>query len=351
MSLQNHNEEENAERQITPEEYLSLQKTAIRRKSWWAVGIGSILVAAHLIVFFVIEIFRDQLANQIDAEFSWKLLFRSILFIIGLFALAGGALGLRYAKNLRLEDVIPSPEAVKFLQSAQENVNLTYTYILVGCIVAVFLAQLYADGQNTREADELLFSRETAGLAKSLFRQGEWWRVLTGAVLHGGVLHLYFNGQAFYGFGSSIEILSNRAHLAIVFLLAVVGGNLMSLAFLPDGNTVGASGGIMGLIGFLAIYGYRRKQQLPPDFSKSMLINIGFIVAFGLVAYQIVDNFAHLGGLIVGAIYGWAQVPKNLNENPRAVHAVTEGVGLICLGIFVFTSILSILLILQFIKF
>jgi membrane associated rhomboid family serine protease len=82
--------------------------------------------------------------------------------------------------------------------------------------------------------------------------------------LHGGILHIFFNGQALLGFGGLIEYLSNRAHLLIVFVLAIIGGGLCSLFFMPDGNSVGASGGIMGLIGYLAIYGFRRKRQLPP---------------------------------------------------------------------------------------
>ena len=120
--------------------------------------------------------------------------------------------------------------------------------------------------------------------------------------------------------------------------------------FMPNSlPMVGASGGIMGLIGYLAIYGYRRKQQLPPDFLRSMLINIGFIAAFGLVAYQIIDNFAHLGGFLVGAVYAFLQVPRDLGKNPRRVRAVTEGFGYLALGVIVFTSIFTILMLLKII--
>lgn len=81
-----------------------------------------------------------------------------------------------------------------------------------------------------------------------------------------------------------------------------------------------------------------------------MLVNIGFIAAFGVVAYQIVDNFAHLGGVLTGAIYGFVQIPKDIHKNPREVGTIAETFGLIALGIFIFTSILSVLLILNLIK-
>ena len=116
---------------------------------------------------------------------------------------------------------------------------------------------------------------------------------------------------------------------------------------MPETISIGASGGIMGLVGYLAIFGYRRKSQLPPDFLKSMLINVGFIAAFGVIAYQIVDNFAHLGGLLTGAIYGFVQIPRDSTENPRNAGAIANISGLIALGSFIATCIFSILLLLR----
>lgn len=343
MSLQSESEEQP---QLTPEQYLAARKSSLRRRSWWAIGIGAALVAFHLLAFFFVIFFKEQFQAQYPDEFdgavSWKILFRSLFFLLGLFAVTGGAWGLYEARRMKLEDLIPSPEAIEFARVA-EQVTPYYSYLIIGCLIAVTIVQIYAGEEN---------SVLIAGLVKpDVWTKAEYWRILTGAALHGGFLHVYFNSQALYGFGSLIEFLSNRAHLAIVFLLAVVGGALLSAVFMPEGISVGASGGIMGLIGYQAIYGYRRKQQLPPDFLRSMLINIGFVAAFGLVAYQIIDNFAHLGGLLTGALYGFLQIPRDLHKNPRTVGALTEAFGLIALGIFIFFSILSILLILGYVKF
>ena len=328
------NDENAPERKLTPEEYLAEQKSRIRKRALWGIGGGAFLVAAHLgwLVLF----------SAAGMQPDYTVLFRSILFILGIFALAGGVWGWRYAKNLKLEDLIPSPEAIEFAR--QSEVSTPYfTYVLVGLIVAVTLAQL--------GLGDIAESREIAGLEKTdCWRKGEYWRILTGASLHGGLIHIFFNGQALYGFGGLIEYLSNRAHLTIVFVLAIGGGGLCSLIFMPDGSSVGASGGIMGLIGYLAIYGYRRKQQLPPDFLKSMLINVGFIAAFGLIAYQIVDNFAHIGGFVVGAVYGFLQIPRDLTVNPRQTNAVVELLGYAALIVFIFTCIFSILLLLKVVQ-
>jgi membrane associated rhomboid family serine protease len=345
MSLQN---EEIPERKISPEEFLAAQKRAIRKKAFWAISAGAFIVLISVAgTWLLVNSFPGLLTElELPNKSFFSVLFRNILFFLGLFFLAGGIWGLFHAKSLKIEDFISSPEAIAFLESARDT-KPYYSYILVGSIVIVYLAQLMADSQNPRAGNELDYSIELAGFVKPLFWQGEYWRILTGGALHGGFLHIYFNGQAFYGFGSTIEFLANRAHLAIVFVLAVLGGGFLSLIFMPEGTSVGASGGIMGLVGYLAIYGYRRKRQLPPDFLKNMLINIGFIAAFGLIAYQIVDNFGHLGGLLVGAVYGFIQIPRDLSKNPREVGTITEICGWIALGVFIYTCIFSVLLLLK----
>ncbi len=347
MSSQNENEEI-PEPQISPEEFLAAQKSAIRKKAYWAIGVGAVMVVVSIAgVWLLVNSFPELLAEmELTDKSFFSILFRNILFFLGLFFVAGGVWGLFHAKNLTLEDFIASPEALIFLEQNRDKKPL-YSYILVGSIAIVYLAQMMADSQNPRNPKELDYSIELAGFVKPLFRQGEYWRILTGGVLHGGLLHIYFNSQAFYGFGTTVEFLANRAHLAIVFVLAVLGGGFLSLIFMPEGTSVGASGGIMGLVGYLAIYGFRRKRQLPPDFLKNMLVNIGFIVAFGLIAYRIVDNFGHLGGLLVGAIYGLIQVPKDLSKNPRDIGTITEIFGWIAIGIFIYTCIFSVLLLLK----
>jgi hypothetical protein len=233
------NNEEAPEQRITPEEYLADQKSRIRKRSWWSLGIGAFLVGAHLawLGLFVLA--------GLNPDFT--VLFRSIFFILGLFLFVGGIWGLHYAKNLKLEDLIPTPEAVEFARQAELSTPY-FTYVLVGLIVAVTLCQMSV---GLAEAVEM------AGFDKSAFmNKGEYWRILTGATLHGGVLHIFFNGQALLGFGGLIEYLSNRAHLTIVFVLAIIGGGLCSLLLMPDAlPSIGASGGVMGLIGYLAIYG------------------------------------------------------------------------------------------------
>lgn len=220
-----------------------------------------------------------------------------------------------------------------------------YTLALIAAIVAVFLAQLFADGQNSLVEggnNSILL----AGFVKQFFGEGQYWRILTGAALHGGIIHLGFNAYALYVLGKLIETLSNRAHLAVVFLLAAIGGGVLSLIFLPETPTVGASGGIVGFLGYLTVYGYKRRKLLPDGFLKNMLFNVGLMAFLGVFVVPNIDNFGHLGGLIVGAVYGAIQIPADLYKDPRETNRTTKIVGVAALGIFLATAIFSVLILL-----
>ncbi|MGI9035925.1 MAG: rhomboid family intramembrane serine protease [Pyrinomonadaceae bacterium] len=242
------------------------------------------------------------------------------------------------------ENEIPAAE--------DENVNRAqpvfplYSIILIACLVAVSLVQFAVDG-----AGSILTGGEKsillAGFVKQAFAHGEYWRILTGAALHGGLIHLAFNCYALYVLGRLIEILSNRAHLAIVFLLSAIGGGILSFIFFPAGISVGASGGIVGFLGYLAAYGFIRRKLLPETFLKNMLFNIGFIALYGTVLSQTIDNFGHLGGLIVGVIYGFIQIPKDLHKDPRQTGSVAQIAGLAALGIFIAVCAFSCLVMLR----
>ncbi len=222
-----------------------------------------------------------------------------------------------------------------------------YTYALLGCIGAVFLAQfLTSSDPEFFQIDR--FSAIFAGFDKQAFLNGhEYWRILTGATVHSGVLHVGLNSYALFSFGRLVEMLSNRAHLAIVFLLSAIGGGFLSLVFKPDATSVGASGGIVGLLSYLAVYAFRRRKFIAPQFRKSLLINIGFILIFGLVLFNRIDNYGHIGGLITGAVYAFVQIPSDEYVDPRSSSRATRITGVAALLIYGLTSLLSILLLIN----
>lgn len=232
-----------------------------------------------------------------------------------------------------------------------------YSVILIASLAAVFLCQILADSQE-RLIPVLPNSVLLAGFVKQFFAEGQYWRILTGAALHGGLLHLAFNSYALYVLGKLIETLSNRAHLAIVFLVSAICGGILSLIFLPNDPSIGASGGVIGFLGYLTVYGFKRRKLLPDSFLKNMLFNIAFIAFFGIIinmnpsenAPQI-DNYGHLGGLLAGALYGLVQIPSDLYKDPREASSPVRFLGVIALGIFLLTAVFSALILLGVIGF
>jgi membrane associated rhomboid family serine protease len=252
-------------------------------------------------------------------------------------------MSLQYEKEL--EENETAEEQNENVQRAS-GVFPLYSVILIVCLIAVFVFQLIVDAQISDlpgGSNSILL----AGFVKQFFWEGQFWRILTGAALHGGLMHVAFNCYALYILGKLIETLSNRAHLAIVFLLSAIGGGVLSLIFLPETPSVGASGGIIGFLGYLTIYGFKRRKLLPESFLKNMLFNVAFIAFIGVFILPNVDNFGHLGGLLTGAIYGFVQIPADLYKDPREAGAWTQIAGKIALGIFVAVSIFSILVLLR----
>ncbi|HEX2204286.1 MAG TPA: rhomboid family intramembrane serine protease [Longimicrobium sp.] len=216
-----------------------------------------------------------------------------------------------------------------------------YTWIVGGAILAVAALQLLAgdlvSGNLLAGAGET--SVRVAGLMKDAVREGEVWRMLTAALLHGGLLHLLFNFTALDGLGRIVEAYSHRAFVPLLFVLSALGASAASMAAYPSTPSLGASGGIMGLFGFLAVIGMRRRHLMPRGFGRSIAVDVALIALMGIAGYQFIDNAAHAGGLVTGALIGLLAIPRE-GEHPywtpsRAVRVA----GDFCLGVIVIAAV------------
>lgn len=163
------------------------------------------------------------------------------------------------------------------------------TYVLIAINVAVFLAQM-AIGVNDVAGD---YGMWPVGIAAN----GEWWRLLTAAFLHGSFLHIAFNMYVLFALGPTLErVLGHYRYLAL-YLLAAVGGGVASYVF-SDFRTVsvGASGAIFGLMGALVVAGRRLRYDIT---QVLVLLAVNFAIGFFSPG---IDWRAHLGGLVTGAV-------------------------------------------------
>ena len=183
------------------------------------------------------------------------------------------------------------------------------TRLCVHVIVWVFVLQVLASAVASGNFFDGLYrfaifvgpeSMEAGALLKPL--DGEGWRLVTCALLHGGLLHIGFNGMAFKAVGEILERFYGGAVLLVTFFLSVLGGSLASVILMPGKPSLGASGGILGLVGFLLVIGLRHRGALPADFAKSIIRSVLFMAALGFLAKDYIDNAAHGGGFLVGCL-------------------------------------------------
>lgn len=145
---------------------------------------------------------------------------------------------------------------------------------------------------------------------------GQWWRLLSSAFLHAGVLHLALNMWAFLNLGVLAEVLFGRRVFVCLYLFCALGGSVGSVWWHADVVGVGASGAVFGVAGALltalAFQRNRRMRAAMRGHMTSIAIFVFYNIAFGAAAAH-VDNAAHLGGLVAGAILG-VLLPSGLRE-------------------------------------
>ena len=148
----------------------------------------------------------------------------------------------------------------------------------------------------------------------ALVSHGQVWRLLTCAFLHGSLIHILCNMYALYALGPQVEILFGRVKYIIIYLLSAIGGSLLSYKFSPSSLSIGASGAIFGLFGAMVVFVLKYKDRIP----KKVLNNLfGVIILNLLIGFNLqgIDNFAHIGGLLVGALVAFLfLMQKTRNE-------------------------------------
>lgn len=132
-------------------------------------------------------------------------------------------------------------------------------------------------------------------------RAGDFYRLVTGMFIHGGFLHLLFNCYALYVIGTQLESFLGKFKFTIIYLVSGISGALFSMIFGGNVASIGASGAIFGLMGSLVYFGYHYRVYLGNVIKSQIIPLIVINLLLGFMTTGI-DNAAHIGGLIGGAI-------------------------------------------------
>lgn len=167
------------------------------------------------------------------------------------------------------------------------------TYILIAINIVVYVFGIFFTNYDAYIS--------VFGIHGDSIRAGQIYRLLTGIFIHSSITHIAFNCYALYVIGSQLESFFGKWKYTIIYLFSGLIGGLFSMTFGGNYISVGASGAIFGLMGSLLYFGYHYrvylgnvvKSQILPLVLTNLLI--GFIVPG-------IDNYAHIGGLIGGAL-------------------------------------------------
>jgi rhomboid protease GluP len=218
------------------------------------------------------------------------------------------------------------------------------TPIIIGINIGIYLLMTFAAGgefgrtlvYGADHSTLLAFGAQT----NELLRSGEWFRLITPAFVHIGLIHLGLNSYVLWTIGPMVEKLYGSSRFLLIYLLTAAGGSFASfinhgLKTDASGASAGASGAIFGLFGVVAVFSYRYRKELPPNFIRALKSGILPAIAINLVigfSIKIVDNAAHIGGLLTGAVLALV-IPYIPTNNQRRISPFGLAILSLCVAI------------------
>ena len=193
----------------------------------------------------------------------------------------------------------------------KKNPYITYFLIIINCIF-YFLPILF--GQYNYVINLMCVHGPS-------IRAGQFYRLFTGMILHGSVLHLFFNCYSLYIIGSQLEGFLGKIKYLIIYIFSGVCGALLSITFSGNTASIGASGAIFGLMGALLYFGYYYRVYIGNVVRSQIIPLIVINLGFGFLMSGI-DNAAHVGGLIGGVIITKALGIKDKSSTSDKVNGV-----------------------------
>ena len=134
---------------------------------------------------------------------------------------------------------------------------------------------------------------------------GQFYRLITSGFIHIDLIHFLCNMYALYVIGPQIENFFGKVKYLLIYFGSIIIASLLSLVFLKEGISFGASGAIFGLLGSLLYFGYHYRVYLD-GVIKSQIIPIIVLNLFLGFMLNGIDNAGHIGGLIGGILLAMA---------------------------------------------
>ncbi len=143
---------------------------------------------------------------------------------------------------------------------------------------------------------------------------GQWWRLITAGFLHAGTLHILMNSWVMFDLGTNVEQFYGTSRMLVIYFVSNVTGFLAS-TFWSASYSVGASAALFGLIGAMIAFGVKDRTALGAQV-KAMYVRWAiYMLLFGFLLWGIIDQAAHIGGLVGGFAVAYLAGTPRLVDN------------------------------------
>jgi len=334
-----------SDRLVVPEQVALLHQPLRARQTKHALqdcsdGIRMSLVFGSIMLWTLYAAWKNS-GGKIEALYTHQLtgLAALLLFMLGLLPLYEGWKAQRRLARTKASDLAEEIPDAQF-DTWLHRQKIPVTYYLLGCLLLCGLIQVYHDWGSAEFKDSVI----QAGLLKQVALQypsqadgTAWWRMLTAPMLHGNAIHFLMNAGGILYLGRRTETLARWPHLLIVFVAAMWIGGLASFYWIPDKIAVGASGGLMGLLGFMLVFEILHRRLVPKPARRRLLAGVVLMVVIGFLGMSFIDNAAHAGGLLAGMAYAAIVFPSSTSFRRPKTMGRDKMVGILA-GVIIFSA-------------
>jgi rhomboid protease GluP len=218
-------------------------------------------------------------------------------------------------RRLRADEPLsPGDRAGVIRQVLRGRTRPYVTYFLLGLNVLIFLLGYYSASQVGAGPNFLQGAPATLPLLEVLNKsgaitpvhvvEGQWWRLLTAGFVHIGFLHVLMNMTSLVVIGRFIELMWGRLRYLVIYLVSVLGGCCLGIAYTPNAILAGASGAICGLLAAEAVWFLFNRRYLPRALRRRartvFLVNLVLLIFIS--SFKNVSGWGHFGGGVAGAL-------------------------------------------------
>ena len=197
---------------------------------------------------------------------------------------------------------------------------IVYAVLTINLLLWICL-ELTGGSQNTQNLMRF------GGISFLEISTGQYWRLLAAMFLHIGAAHLAVNGLSLLIMGGMVERTFGHIRFIAIYLISGLGGSVFSFWMIhPFAIGAGASGAVFGCVGALGSFFLIRRRdlgRLGKQNLNAILILAGINFAFGFIMPGI-DNWAHLGGFLVGILTGSGLIPVTLTSTRFGIRLMTH---------------------------